>query len=207
MDMYDLYEVLDSRILDRIIQTKWNGKYDLNASFSNYSTSMTILKDKNGIFAGDLVFAEIQYAALRLERPELVHYFKFEVWKKSMQLRAMIDLFFQLFVVFYFQYGLYLYTTYEVDSTKVAKKLYYELDPVENYEDYKKYTKKLHYDFKYLAYDLNMVLLISYLNFLFPVNIFAEYILTSKTNRRGEDWGIDFYNDLILFIMTFVVQK
>lgn len=44
-----------------------------------------------------------------LDRHNLVHGFKFEVWKHSMQLRAMMDLFFALFVTFYFQLGLIAY--------------------------------------------------------------------------------------------------
>jgi hypothetical protein len=84
MDMYDMYEVLDSRILDRIIQTKWNGKYDLNASFLDYSTGYAILNDSHDLFCGDQVFHEIRYTMLRLDRSDLVHKFKFEVWKHSM---------------------------------------------------------------------------------------------------------------------------
>ena len=34
LNKYALYNVLDAKILDRIIQNKWNGQIDINASFA-----------------------------------------------------------------------------------------------------------------------------------------------------------------------------
>ena len=47
-----------------------------------------------------------------------------------------------------------------------------------------------------------MVLLISYLNFLFPFNLFTEHILTSKTKRLAPEVSVDFYNECALFFVT-----
>ena len=112
--------MLDCRILDRIIQNKWNGKYDINASFADYSTGFTMLKDQHNIFISDLVFQEISYEMFTLSRGHTVHNFKFEVWKHSMQLRAMMDLTFQLFVTFYFQSGLINFSTYKIESLGIG---------------------------------------------------------------------------------------
>ena len=44
-DEFDLYEALNCRILDRIIVQKWYGKYDIDASFADFSTSYTMILD------------------------------------------------------------------------------------------------------------------------------------------------------------------
>ena len=53
---------------------------------------------------------------------------------------------------------------------------------------------------------LFLVLAISYLNLLFPINLFMEHILTSKTKRLAPEVSIDFYNECILFIITIWLQ-
>ena len=47
LDEYDLYTILDCRIMDRVITNKWKGKYDLNATISDYMTSSNLLEDKH----------------------------------------------------------------------------------------------------------------------------------------------------------------
>lgn len=61
LDEYDLYNILDSRIMDRVIQKKWKGKYDLNSSVMDYSTQYTLIKDRFGLYANDTVFAELKH--------------------------------------------------------------------------------------------------------------------------------------------------
>lgn len=39
LDEYDMYSILDCRIMDRVIQKKWSGKYDVNSTIFDYSTS------------------------------------------------------------------------------------------------------------------------------------------------------------------------
>lgn len=50
------------------------------------------------------------------------------------------------------------------------------------------------------------VLAISYLNLLFPINLFMEHILTSKTGRLAVETSIDFYNEVVLFLVTIWLQ-
>ena len=38
LNKFKMYGILDNRILDRIIQIKWNGKQDLTSSFAYFST-------------------------------------------------------------------------------------------------------------------------------------------------------------------------
>jgi hypothetical protein len=60
LDEYDLYGIFDCQIMDRVIQRKWSGTYDINASIHNYSTSYTLLTDTHGIFLTDRVFTELK---------------------------------------------------------------------------------------------------------------------------------------------------
>jgi hypothetical protein len=43
LDEYDMYKILDCRIMDRVIQNKWNGKYDITHSFLDGSIAYTLL--------------------------------------------------------------------------------------------------------------------------------------------------------------------
>lgn len=59
LDEYNLYSILDCRMMDRVIQKKWIGKYDVNSSLADYMTSYTVFNDKYTLFATDRVFDEI----------------------------------------------------------------------------------------------------------------------------------------------------
>lgn len=215
LDKYDLYDILNCRILDRIIQNKWNGPYDLNATIMDYSTGFSMIADPHDVFATDLVFQEIQYKMYTVDRSHLVHGFKFEVWKRSMQLRQAIDLVSTLLVTFYFQYGLVRYTQYEIESSKVGRRVLGKrselLADYTEYEilaqpDYAAEVALLKKDFTYMGDNLNSVMIVSFINLLFPLNIFGEYILTSRTHRAPSSYGPDFFNELTLFILTIVAQ-
>lgn len=102
LDEYELYDLLNSRIMERIIRNKWNGIYDVNALFIDYSTGFVVGQDANKIFASERWLREMRYEMFTLNRNTLVHGFKFNVWKHSMMLRGMIDLIFAGCVVVYF---------------------------------------------------------------------------------------------------------
>jgi len=59
--------------MDRVIQKKWTGKYDLNASVLNYSTSNTLLNDKYSLFATDRVFSELRHEIFKLDWSDKTH--------------------------------------------------------------------------------------------------------------------------------------
>ena len=73
--------------MDRVIQMKWSGKYDINASIADYSTSFTLMKDKHLIFASDRVFTELKLQVLTLDWSDTTHQYKYNVWIHSMDLR------------------------------------------------------------------------------------------------------------------------
>ena len=53
-----------------------------------------------------------------------------------------------------------------------------------------------------LSDDVGNIFILSYLNFLFPLNILMENVLTYKTNRKRNEFGVDFFNELALFLLT-----
>ena len=68
LDEYDLYNILDSRIMDRVIQNKWNGKYETNVSISDYSSGYTLMVDKYQLYATDRVFSELRVMVFNFDR-------------------------------------------------------------------------------------------------------------------------------------------
>jgi hypothetical protein len=73
LDEYNLYGILDSRIMDRVIQKKWAGKYDINSTIYHYSTPYLLLMDKYQIFATDRVFTEIKHEMFTLNCQDKTH--------------------------------------------------------------------------------------------------------------------------------------
>ena len=71
-----------------------------------------------------------------------------------------------------------------------------------NAEDIESEKAHLKKDIIGVEENLFNVLLISYLNFLFPIHHFTEHILTSKTKRLAAEVSVDYYNELVPFIIT-----
>ena len=106
LDEYDLYNILDSRIMDRVIQKKWTGKYDINATILDYSTAFTLMRDKYTLFATDWVFQELRHEMLTIDRSDKTHGLKFHVWLHSMLLRSRVDAVVSFILTIYFQHQL-----------------------------------------------------------------------------------------------------
>ena len=102
LDEYDLYSLMGCRIMDRVIQKKWNGKFEINATIQDYSTAFTLMRDKYTLFATDWVFQELRHEMLTIDRSDKTHGFKFHVWQESMLLRSRVDAGFSLFLTAYF---------------------------------------------------------------------------------------------------------
>ena len=96
LDEYDLYNILDCQIMDRVIEKKWSGQFDINSSILDYSTSHNVFEDKHNLFKTDRVFSEIRHEMLTFNKQEKTHQFKFEVWLHSMWLRFTIEAAFTL---------------------------------------------------------------------------------------------------------------
>lgn len=103
LDEYDLYHIMDCRIMDRVIQKKWIGKFDINATIMDYSTAYTLMRDKYMLFATDWVFQELNHEMLTFDRSDKTHGLKFNVWLHSMLLRSRVDAVVSFLLTIYFQ--------------------------------------------------------------------------------------------------------
>ena len=68
MNKYDIFGILDCRILDRILSIKWLGPYEINVSFADYSTGYMLMTDKHEMFASDRWFQETMHEMLTFDR-------------------------------------------------------------------------------------------------------------------------------------------
>ena len=80
LDEFDMYNILDCRIMDRVITKKWSGIYDLNAGILDYSISNILLKDKHALYATDRLFSELRHEIFNLDCSDKTHRYKFHVW-------------------------------------------------------------------------------------------------------------------------------
>jgi len=92
--------------MDRVIQNKWTGKYDINAEMLEYSTSYTLIRDKFSLFTTDNVFYELKHEMLTFDRSDKTHSLKFHVWLHSMLLRSRVDAVFSFLLNGFFQFQL-----------------------------------------------------------------------------------------------------
>jgi hypothetical protein len=70
---FELYFVLDCRMVDKVIQKKWKGKYELNSSIFDYSTSYCLLTDDLKIFETDNIFLELYYKIFTFDCSQKTH--------------------------------------------------------------------------------------------------------------------------------------
>jgi hypothetical protein len=80
LDEYNLYSILDSRMMDRVISKKWSGRFDLNTNIMDNSTASMLYYDKFRLYATDRWLPELFYEVKDFDRSESTHYFKFHVW-------------------------------------------------------------------------------------------------------------------------------
>ena len=86
LDEYDLYKILDHKIVDNIMNELWQGqKTDVNATIMDYSTAYNLFVDRHNIYTNsDNLFEEYKHRAFDDKKNnELTHRFKYFVWKNS----------------------------------------------------------------------------------------------------------------------------
>ena len=90
MARHNVYTVLDTKVMDRIMQDFWKSNIDTTGSLFEASTSYRILS-LNSIkyrkdYEKDNRFYKIRPLSLLRS-----HNFQFEVWKRSMQVRYFLE--------------------------------------------------------------------------------------------------------------------
>jgi hypothetical protein len=53
MNRYELFEVLQTKIMDRFFSDKWEGRLELRNDIFDFSTSYYLIKDEFGFFKTD----------------------------------------------------------------------------------------------------------------------------------------------------------
>jgi hypothetical protein len=88
-----MYQVLNTKVFDRIVKEKWNGVRNETRSIVEYSTGYVTMVDEFDSYQDLNWFRKVYGRACEWDRSELSHVFKLFIWKKSMLLRANIELF------------------------------------------------------------------------------------------------------------------
>jgi len=111
MERQDAYELMDTKIMDRIMKELWNSDIDISGHFLDQSTAYRILKNPGG--ESDLRFySKRQFVK---SRP---HARTIRIWIDSIATRVMHELYIQIVIAFTFQwfanaYGSYFLKFYE----------------------------------------------------------------------------------------------
>jgi hypothetical protein len=103
MQKYSLYNILDSKIMDKFIYDKWTGRIEFNATLLDYSTPYNLLNDQHKLYQSDKLLDQLYQKLFDYNKQEKTHEYKFHVWKKSMALRYGIEFCFVLLMTLYFQ--------------------------------------------------------------------------------------------------------
>jgi hypothetical protein len=105
----ELYKLLDTKIMDRIVHEKWDGISNETHSIVTYSTGHHVVHDIFEQYVGANWFSAVIKRACEWDHSEHSHVFKLFIWKKSMLLRTNIEfiiiilyslLFLELIIVF-----------------------------------------------------------------------------------------------------------
>jgi hypothetical protein len=86
-----MFKVLDTKIMDRIVKEKWNGINNETRSIVEYSTGYQVIHDKYERYVGLGWPKRICELANTWDKSEISHIFKYFIWKKSMLLRLNIE--------------------------------------------------------------------------------------------------------------------
>jgi hypothetical protein len=98
-----LYNILDSKIMDKFIYDKWTGRVEFNSVMMDYSSAYNLFMDRHKLYQSDRLLDQLYQDLFDFDRREKTHEFKFHVWKKSMSLRYGIEFFFVLILTIFFQ--------------------------------------------------------------------------------------------------------
>lgn len=99
-----MFTVLDTKIFDLYVRSKWEGWIELNSNIFEGSTSYQLLKNQDGVMTNRGMFKRLTDDIFNNDNgKDQVHGFKFEVFKFSMNSRFMLECFFILFLTLLFQ--------------------------------------------------------------------------------------------------------
>jgi hypothetical protein len=87
---HNIYKILDAKVMDRILQDFWNSNIDITGRFMEASSTYQIIRKSHFAYTKDQESCRRFYhkTDVRTIRP---HILQFEVWKKSMFIRYVIE--------------------------------------------------------------------------------------------------------------------
>lgn len=103
---YELFEIMRTKIFDKFIRDKWQGRMEIDFSLIQHSTAYNLIQNKYGLMSSPNMFKHLSKDALAMKGLDHSHNWKFQVWKHSMEIRfffeflfvAILTLFFQLYI-------------------------------------------------------------------------------------------------------------
>ena len=100
---FDLYKLLNTDLLQELIDERWNGKLVLTATIPEFSTAFLLFQDKHGLFSGAKMYKQLKDDIFNFDQKDKRHIGKFTSWQKSMKLRNYIESFFIFVLTIFFQ--------------------------------------------------------------------------------------------------------
>ena len=94
LQQFRMFGLLDTKIMDRIITDKWEGKHVTGGSMLEYSTSWQLMGDRLKLYEEEDMFEWLGKKTFVMQKGELNHGYKYRSWKFSMSMRNLIQLLF-----------------------------------------------------------------------------------------------------------------
>lgn len=98
---HNLYSLLGSRVMDRIMQDFWKSNMDVSGNIMEASTAYRIISRSSFAFTRDEEKEQRFYKRKDMSKLKS-HPFQFHVWKKSMLVRYAIEAFSFVALAFFF---------------------------------------------------------------------------------------------------------
>ena len=104
MELMDAFQLMDTKVMDRIMKEYWNSDIDTSGSFFQASTSYQLLFDSSTLRKNQDNELNLRFYKKRDISKFRSHKFMLQVYLKSMQARYFIELLFFVVLAIFFQY-------------------------------------------------------------------------------------------------------
>jgi hypothetical protein len=101
---YEMFGVLESRIMNLYITQKWECHVVINCDIMDHSTSYCLVQYSNvkctrNLLSNDRFYTNVRKKIFKVDRSNETHILKFEYWRHSMYLRYQMELIFTFGIV------------------------------------------------------------------------------------------------------------
>jgi len=80
--------------MNQFILAKWNGELEINATMTDLATARSLLINKHNVYSTTDMFPKLINSMFDFDKSNQTHESKYEIWKKSMQIRFINELIF-----------------------------------------------------------------------------------------------------------------